>query len=234
MGKPANGKTTSLMNLPDQKSIAYLNADLKELPFKSDMRHVNLTDPKIILTALDQIEAAAKMKSGVLDTVTFLMNQFEKQHVITHRAANGKIDTMAGWGEYSKFYMAFMHKIKAGTKSYAVLAHEADKMNEKEMVLDTYVPIKGAIGKVGIEADFTTIVSAKKISIAMAEEWSNDLLNITDIEREDGFKYVFQTRIDSSCVGEKMRSAMGLWDRREKFIDNDLNKVFTRLREYYK
>ena len=233
MGKPSAGKTASLMYLPNQERIAYLNADLKELPFKSKMKKVNLVDPKTILKAIDQIEASENLDSGVLDTITFLMNQFEKQHVITHKNKKGVIDTMAGWGEYSKFYMQFMQKIKGGTKNYAVLAHEADKMNDKEMVLETMVPVKGAVGKVGVEADFTTIVSAKKISIALLEDYKNDLLHISDDEREDGFKYVFQTRIDSSCVGEKMRAAMGLWDRKEKFIDNDLNQVFNRLREYY-
>jgi hypothetical protein len=30
-----------------------------------------------------------------------------------------------------------------------------------------------------------------------------------------------------------MRSAMGLWNRKELFIDNDLEQVFERLRTYY-
>ena len=235
MGKPSNGKTTSLMQLPNQERIAYLNADLKELPFKSKMKQVNLVDPKTVLAAIDQIEVSDKLDSGVLDTITFLMTQFREQHVLTHRNSKGVIDTMAGWQLYSKFYLNFMQKIKGGTKNYAVMAHEADELNEKEMILETKVPVQGSVGKIGVEADFTTIVSAKKVSIAVLEQEENvnDLLNISNDEREDGFKYVFQTRIDSSCVGEKMRSAMGLWERKEKFIDNDLDQVFKRLHEYY-
>ena len=58
-------------------------------------------------------------------------------------------------------------------------------------------------------------------------------MNITPEEEEDGFKFVFSTRITKDSVGEKMRLAMGLWSRKELYIDNDLNQVFNRLKQYY-
>ena len=42
--------------------------------------------------------------------------------------------------------------------------------------------VKGAVGKIGVEADFTTIIGAKRISISTAEQVENDLLTITDEE----------------------------------------------------
>lgn len=69
--------------------------------------------------------------------------------------------------------------------------------------------------------------------IKKLEGFENDLLHITDEEMEDGFKYVFCTRVTKETVGEKMRSAMGLWDRKELYIDNCLNQVFDRLKQYY-
>jgi len=232
-GKPASGKTTSLMYLNNQERIAYLNSDLKELPFKSKFKELNIIDPKDVLNAIAEIEMMDTIDSAVLDTLTVLMNQFEAQYVHTHTNSKGVLDTMGGWSEYAKFYMEFIQAIKSGTKSYAIMAHEADQYNEKELVIETKVPIKGAVGKVGAEADFTTIIAAKKVSVASLNGWENDLLSITPEEQEDGFKYVFQTRIDSNTIGEKIRSAMGLWDRKEKFINNDINLVFARLREYY-
>ena len=95
------------------------------------------------------------------------------------------------------------------------------------------MPIKGAVGRTGIEADFTTILSTKQIPIKKLEGFENDLLHITDEEKEDGFKFVFTTRITKESVGEKMRAAMGLWSRQELYIDNDLNQVFSRLKTYY-
>ena len=137
------------------------------------------------------------------------------------------------WGDYGGFYKDFIHAIKAGTKDYAILAHEDTVLNEQTMQMETRVPIKGAVGKVGIEADFTTILATKQMPIKKLEGFENDLLHITDEEKEDGFKYVFVTRVTKDSVGEKMRSAMGLWSRKELYIDNDLNQVFKRLREYY-
>ena len=233
MGKPTTGKTTSLMNMSDQERMVYLNVDLKSLPFKSKFKEVDIVDAKVVLTALDQIEAAEGVDGGILDTVTFLMNNFERQYVATHKNSKGVVDTMGGWSEYAKFYHQVMQKIKAGTKNYAVMAHAADEMNEKDMVLETKVPVKGAVGRIGVEADFTTVISTKRMSIIALEDYHNPLLTFSDDELEDGFKYVFQTRIDANSIGEKMRAAIGLWERKEMYINNDLSLVFKRLNEYY-
>ncbi len=142
-------------------------------------------------------------------------------------------DTQKAWGGYGTFYRNFIHAIKSGSKDYAILAHADTQLNEQAMQMETKVPIKGAVGKIGVEADFTTILSTKQVTIKKLEAYKNDLLHITDNEREDGFKYVFCTRVTKETMGEKMRSAMGLWSRDELYIDNDLNQVFKRLRDYY-
>ena len=224
MGKPNTGKSTSLMNIKRQDEFAYLNADLKELPFKSRFKvNVEIADAMDVLSFVDDIENEPSVRGGVLDTITFLMNMYERQYVKTAR------DTQKAWGGYGDFYRNLIHKLKAGTKDYAVLAHAASNYNEENMSMDVSVPIKGAVGKTGIEADFTTIVSTKQMPIAKLEGFENDLLHITDEEREDGFKFVFVTRITKDSIGEKMRSAMGLWSRKELYIDNDLEQVFARL-----
>ena len=102
------------------------------------------------------------------------------------------------------------------------------------MQMESKVPVKGSVGKTGVEADFTTILSTKQLPITKLEGIENDLLHITDEEREGGCKYVFCTRITKDTIGEKMRSAIGLWKRNELYIDNDLDQVFTRLKEYYR
>ncbi len=137
------------------------------------------------------------------------------------------------WGDYASFYKKLIHKIKGGNKNYAIIAHAKDVMNESEMVLENKVPIKGSVGATGMEADFSTILGTKAISVKEALKWNNDLLTISDNEKEDGVKYVFQTRIDKDTLGHKYRSQLGLWKREEKYINNDLNLVFNRLNEYY-
>lgn len=229
MGKPNTGKSTSLMKMKNQDKFVYLNTDLKELPFKSRfLANVEVSDAYDVISYVQQIEQNPNAEGAVLDTLTFLMSMYERQYV------TNSTNTQAAWGAYGNFYKEFIHAIKAGTKDYAILAHEDTVLNEQTMLMDTRIPIKGAVGKIGVEADFTTILSTKQIPIKKLDGFENDLLHITDEEKEDGFKHVFCTRVTKESVGEKMRSAMGLWSRKELYIDNDLDQVFDRLKDYYK
>lgn len=228
MGKPNTGKSTSLRNLKNQESMIYLNTDLKALPFKSKfLKTIDVADAMDVIGYIQQIEEVPTVTGAVLDTLTFLMSMYERQYVLN--ATN----TQKAWGDYGNFYRDFIHAIKSGTKDYAILAHEDTILNEQTMQMESKVPVKGSVGKTGVEADFTTILSTKEISVKKLEAYQNDLLHITDEEREDGVKRVFCTRISKEFIGDKTRSAMGLWKRNELFIDNDLDQVFTRLREYY-
>lgn len=228
MGKPNTGKSTSLMKLSNQEKMVYLNTDLKELPFKDRFaKNVEVKDALDVLGYIAEIENAPSIEGAVLDTITFLMSMYERQYV--NNSPNGQ----KAWGDYGNFYKEFIHAIKAGTKDYAILAHEDSFLNEQSMQMETRVPVKGSVGRIGVEADFTTILATKQMPIKKLEGIQNPLLHITDQEREDGFKYVFATRVNKESIGEKMRSAIGLWSRDELYIDNDLNQVFQRLREYY-
>lgn len=208
--------------------MIYLNTDLKALPFKSKfLKTIDVADAMDVIGYIQQIEEVPTVTGAVLDTLTFLMSMYERQYVLN--ATN----TQKAWGDYGNFYRDFIHAIKSGTKDYAILAHEDTLLNEQTMQMESKVPVKGSVGKTGVEADFTTILSTKEISVKKLEAYQNDLLHITDEEREDGVKRVFCTRISKEFIGDKTRSAMGLWKRNELFIDNDLDQVFTRLREYY-
>lgn len=231
MGRPNTGKSTSLMNLTNQDRMVYMNADLKELPFKDRFRaNIPIADPHEVLSAIEGIESSPNVDGGVLDTITFLMSMYERLYVVPHA---GTKQGQSAWGDYGNFYRSVVHALKAGTKNYAVLSHASTELNEQSAMMETSVPIKGAVGRVGVEADFTTILSTKQMPIKKLEGFENDLLHITDEEMEDGYKYVFVTRITKDTVGDKMRSAMGLWSRKELYIDNDLNQVFNRLNQYY-
>lgn len=228
MGKPNSGKSTSLMKLKNQEKMVYLNTDLKALPFKSRfLKEVEVSDALSVLSYVNEIEQTEQVEGAVLDTLTFLMSTYERQYV------SNATNTQKAWGDYANFYKEFIHAIKAGTKDYAIMAHEDSFLNEQTMQMESKVPIKGSVGKIGVEADFTTILSTKQMPIKKLEGFENDLLHITDEEVEDGYKCVFVTRVTKETIGEKMRSAIGLWDRKELYIDNDLNQVFDRLKEYY-
>ena len=230
MGKPNTGKTTSLRNLK-QESMVYLNTDLKEIPFRDRfMANVEIANATDVLDYIQEIEGNPEVTGAVLDTLTFLMGMYERQYVVP---LAGTKQGQSAWGDYGNFYREFIHEIKAGSKDYVINAHEDVSLNEQAMTMESRVPIKGAVGKVGVEADFTTILSTMQVPIKKLEGLENDLLHITDEEKEDGVKYVFCTRITKETAGSKMRSAMGLWDRKELYIDNDMAQVFARLHKYY-
>ena len=232
MGKPTTGKSTAVKSMAGDKGVVYLNTDLKEVPFKvpkkTGFKQLNISDAEDIIQAIEEIEEMPEVHTVILDTITFLMDQYEMQYVVT------ATDTRAAWGQYGKFYKSVMHNIKAGSKNYIILAHAKDVHNEKEMSIETKVPIKGAVGATGIEADFTTILATKVVEIDDLEGYENDLLNISAREKALGIKYVFQTYITKDTIHEKMRSHMDLWDDSELYIDNDISNVVNRIEEYYK
>ncbi len=228
MGPPNTGKTTALRNLPQEKMVL-LNADLKATPFRDRFKaSVEVSDANEVVGYIQNIEEEPSVTGGVLDTLTFLMNMYERQYVLTSN------DTQKAWGGYGNFYRNLIHAIKAGTKDYVVMAHQDTQLNEQSMQMESRVPVKGAVGKIGVEADFTVILATMQMPVKKLEAFKNDLLHITDDEKEDGVKYVFCTRITKEFAGGKMRAPMGLWARNELFIDNDLKQVFDRLRSYYK
>lgn len=69
--------------------------------------------------------------------------------------------------------------------------------------------------------------------ISKLEKYSTPLLNITDRERNRGMKYVFQTDIEGSSVGELSRAPMGMFAEEELYIDNDVQLVLDRAYKFY-
>jgi len=66
------------------------------------------------------------------------------------------------------------------------------------------------------------------------ESYANPLLVISPDDELVGFKHVFQTRLTKQTVGERgMRAPMGMWTVPETFIDNNVQLVLNRLREFY-
>jgi hypothetical protein len=177
-------------------------------------------------------ENCPEVHTVILDTITFLMNQYETQYVLT------AVDTRAAWQGYGQFYTRLMHGIKSSKKNFIILAHTFDEKREegKLVITETKVPIKGAVGKIGAEADFNIVLSARKVTLATLHDFlteDNKLLTLSPKEKRLEFKYVFQTDLTKDTISEKIRSPMGLWSDEELYIDNDISLLIRRLQEYY-
>lgn len=228
-GYSATGKSASLRNIKNQEEWWYLNAEAgKRLPFRNKMRSFNIDDPLQVIEAFDVAIQDVKIKGIIVDSITFLMDMFETQYVINSK------NTMKGWSDFAQFFKVLMQqKVTQFSRPTIFTAHVLDTLDEAAMEMKTFVPVKGSLKNNGIEAYFSTVVAAKKVKIKDLEKFKNNLLNITEEEKELGYKHVFQTRITSTTTGERIRSPMGMFTKEQTYIDNDAQLLLNHLNEYY-
>lgn len=147
-GASSSGKSASLMNLEDHPGVMYLNCESgKRLPFPNKFDKYVITDPLQVYEAFDAAETMPHIHTIVVDSITFLMDMFESLYVI------GSTNTMKGWADYNQFFKNLMQvKVAKSTKRVIFTAHTLSQLNENEMVIETKVPVKGALKNQGIEA----------------------------------------------------------------------------------
>jgi hypothetical protein len=230
VGYSATGKSASLRNIRNQDRWLYLNSEAgKRLPFRNQFQSFRIADPYQVHEAFDHGTTKPEVDGIIVDSLTFLMDMYETQYVIP------STNTMKAWGEFAQFYKVLMQeKVTAFGKPTICTAHVLDTLDEKNMEMKTSVPVKGSLKNNGLEAYFSTVVSAKKIAIKELEKFGSKLLTISDEERELGFKHVFQTRPTKTTTGERIRSPMGMFAKEETFIDNDCQLLLDHLKAFYK
>ena len=231
-GKSSSGKSASLMNMDKPEGVMYLNCENgKKLPFKSKFKEYTVVDPNQVYEAFDKAEKMKDIHTIVIDSLTSLMDMYESTKVLS------STNTMQAWGQYAQYMKVLMSQIVAkSTKNVVFLAHTTDVLNEAEMVNETLVKVKGSLMNQGIESFFTCVISTKKVAMGKLEDKiaKSLLFKATPDDIDNGFKYVFQTRLTKETVNERIRSPMGMWPRNETYIDNNLQNVINRLHEYYK
>ncbi len=228
-GKSATGKSASLMQLEKPEGVLYLNCEAgKKLPFKAKFIQKTVTDPLQINEAFEWAETQPGIHTIVVDSLTYLLDMYESVYVLP--AANG----MQAWGQFAQYFKVLMQQhVARSTKNVVFTAHTSDTLNESEMLMETKVPVKGSLKNNGIESYFSVVIASKKVQLKTLKEYGSDLLNITPEESALGFKYVFQCKLTKDTVNERLRGPLGLFDTKETFIDNNIQLVINKLREYY-
>lgn len=228
-GKSAAGKSASLMGITNPQGVLYLNCESgKKLPFKSKFIEKVITDPYQVIEGFEWAESQDNVHTIVVDTLTYLMDMYESLYVV------GSANTMKAWGDFAQYFKNLMQQTVAkSTKNVIFLAHTSDTLNESEMVNETKVPVKGSIKNNGVESYFSVVIAAKKMKIKDLQPYKNELLTITPEEEALGFKHVFQTKLTKETVNERLRGPLGLFNQQETFIDNNVELVIQRLRQYY-
>ena len=229
VGKSAAGKSASLSEIENPQGVLYLNCEAgKRLPFKAKFLQKTVTDPLQILEAFDWAESQPQIHTIIVDSLTYLLDMYESLYVY------GSADGQKAWGDFFQYFKGLMQgKVAGSTKRVIFTAHVVDQINSTEMVMETKVPVKGATKNNGVESYFSVVIAAKKMTLKALEPYKSALLNITPEEESLGFKYVFQTKITKETVNERLRGPMGLFSTAETFIDNNMQLVLDRLKEYY-
>ncbi len=228
--EPNKGKTASLRNLP-MEEVAYLNSDLTNLPFpEQGIHNIKIKDAQQVPNYVKQCEENPKIKYTVLDTLTTMMNMYELTY-ITPLA--GTKNYVSAWTGYGKLLGDVVHAMKAGSNHTVVLTHLQTTYDEGSQEYVSKIPIKGSLGKLGIEREFSIILQARLVSLKELDGFDNPWLNITEDEEFYGRKYVFQTK-PFKDTGLMCRTPMGCFDRNSVFIDNDVHMLMGVLDDYYK
>jgi hypothetical protein len=229
-GESSTGKSASLRNIRNQPKWMYLNCEAgKRLPFQNSFWNLRVSDPVQVFEGFDHAMGnPADVDGIIIDSATFMMDMYESQYVL------GSANTMKAWGDYAQFFKELMQvKVVQFGKPVVVLAHTLSTLDEKAMEYKTSVPIKGSLKNNGIEAYFSTVVGAKKVSLKELESYGSNLLNVTEDDEILGYKHVFQTRLTKNTVGERIRSPMGLFDRSQTYMDNDAQLLLDHLQRFY-
>lgn len=230
VGESSAGKSASLRNLRDQEKWMYLNTEAgKRLPFKNKFQDYRISDPYQVHEAFDHATDNPEVGGMIIDSMTFLMDMFETQYVLNSS------NTMKAWGDFSQFFKIMMQqKVTLFGKPTIFTAHVLSVLDEAKMEMKTSVPIKGSLKNNGVEAYFSTVVAAKRVTIKELEKFGSNLLTISDEERELGYKHVFQTRPTKATVGERIRSPMGMFTKEQTYMDNDCQLLLDHLDAFYK
>jgi hypothetical protein len=229
VGYSAAGKSASLRNIRNQENWMYLNSEAgKRLPFRNRFQQHRVTEPYEVHQAFDELTGRDDIHGVIIDSLTFLMDMYETQIVLN------STNTMKAWSDFAQFYKVLMQeKVTRFAKPVIVTAHVKDELDEKAMEIKTSVPIKGSLKNNGVEAYFSTVVAAKRMTIKELNGYSSNLLHISEEDKELGYKHVFQTRPTKATVGERIRSPMGLFSKDQTFMDNDCQILLDHLKEFY-
>ena len=231
-GETAGGKSASLRNIADPTGVLYANCESgKKLPFPSKFRQIVITDPLTVYELFELAEKpenTTKVHTIIIDSLTYLMDMYESVHLLT------AADTQKAWNNYQQFFKKLMqHYVAQSSKNCIFTAHTLSVFNDSDHIIEKKVPIKGALKGTGIESYFSVVVAAKKVPLTLLESYQNPLLTITPEEEIIGVKYVYQTQLTKETVNERIRSPMGMWALNETYINNDVQLLLNRLRDYY-
>lgn len=228
-GVSGAGKSACLRNMRQQEGVLYLNCEAgKKLPFRNKFNSKTITDPYHIFEGFNWAETEPTIHTIVIDSVSFLMDMFVSVHIM------GSADSRSQWQAYSEYFKELMQQYVAkSTKNVIIISHVSEDVDTEKGIRVESAVVKGGLAKTGIEAYFSLNVTARAVPVKDLEKHPSDYLNISEEEREVGYKHVFQVRKTKETTGSRIRGPMGLFPNGTVYIDNDAQLLLDVVHEFY-
>jgi len=216
-GPSGTGKTYSIKKLINEmgEKVAYINLDGKtRLGFKGKSKiakFITPSDPLEVNQGIRSIEEDPNIEYVIIDTLSFYMDQIEQKHVIFEH------DSQGAWGKvYAASVKDLLHyAMNVSTKSWIFMSHTQEG-EVKNFVTPTKSYAKGAVGRLGVEAYFDTVLYT----------------NVFDSDTaEDGVGYRFQTRKTKESRGLSVKSPEGMFPN-VYTESNDIIEIFQLIDAY--
>ena len=229
-GVSGAGKSACLRNIKDQEGVLYLNCEAgKKLPFRNKFMSKVITDPYHIFEGFIWAETQPQIHTIVIDSLSFLMDMFVSVHIMN------SADSRSQWQAYQEFFKELMQqKVASSTKNVIIITHIAEDLDEEKGIRTEQAVVKGGLKGTGVEAYFSLNVTARAIPIKELEKHPSEFLNITDDERDVGYKHVFQVRKTKETTGSRIRGPMGLFPQGTVSTDNCAQMLLDVVHDFYK
>lgn len=240
-GFPASGKTTSLMYIKEPKSVYYLGCEFgKHLPFPNPGFTVRaLDDPDKLLPGFQVISKKPEIKTIVIDSLTYWLEQVECKYVMAKDAPSRGYDK---WTDYKRCYFDLITKgfMINEHQDLIVMAHNIRE--EVNGVVTTRVAVRGELKRLEVESLWDYVIYCERKPVEELEEFHNKYLKITPREKRLGYKFVFKV-LPYGKDQERIRSPHLMWDIYEDketgeyvdetYIDANINYIKERWVDYY-
>lgn len=229
-GVSGAGKSACLRNLRNQEGVLYLNCESgKKLPFRNKFISKTITEPDQIFEGFQWAETQPQIHTIVIDSVSFLMDMFVSTRIIN------SADSRSQWQAYAEYFKQLMQQyVASSTKNVIMITHIQEDVDEEKGIRTESAVIKGGLKGTGVEAYFSLNVTARAMPVKELDKFPSEFLNITEDERDVGYKHVFQVRKTKETTGSKIRGPMGLFDNKTVYIDNDAQLLLDVVHEFYK
>lgn len=217
LGGSGTGKTYSIKELINREGerVAYINLDGKtRLGFKGKSKiskFITPGDPLEVNQGVRSLEEDDSIEYIIIDTLSFYLDQIEQKHVIFEH------DSQGAWGKtYAAQVKDLLHFANNVSKKSWIFMSHVQEGEIKNFITPTKAYAKGAVGRLGVEAYFDTVL----------------FTNVFDDETaEDGLGYRFQTRKSRETKGFSVKSPEGMFP--DMYTEsNSLIEVFERIEDY--